>query len=176
MRLDFWLLDLNHEAHEGRPAIWLWGVTHDNKRVLVIDPNFQAYFYLMPKRGQDTDQLKERVEREKPHPSIERVVNEKKKRLAEEREVLKIFCKDPDSLEKCARECVKQLGVEASFEDKLRYSIKYQIEFEIRPCQWYSAGGTESSVDPRKYHVDKVFEISGHPTAIQRENAPKLRR
>jgi len=175
LRLDFWLLDLNHKAHEGRSAIWLWGVTHDNKRVLVIDANFQAYFYLMPKRGQDTDQLKERIEREKPHPSIERVVNEKKKRLAEEREVLKIFCKDPDSLEKTARECVKQLGVEASFEDKLRYSIKYQIEFEIRPCQWYSAEGTESNVDPRKYHVDKVFEISGHPTAIPRENAPKLR-
>ena len=175
MRLDFWLLDLNHEAHEGKSAIWLWGVTHDNKRVLVIDANFQAYFYLLPKRGQDIDRLKEKIEREKPHPSIERVVIEKKKRLAKEREVLKIFSREPDSLEKSARECVKQLGVEASFEDKLRYSIKYQIEFEIRPCQWYSAEGTESSVDPRKYHVDKVFEISGHPTAIPRENAPKLR-
>ena len=175
MRLDFWLLDLNHEAHEGRSAIWLWGVTHDNKRVLVIDANSQAYFYLLPKRGQDIDRLKKRIEREKPHPSIERVVIEKKKRLAEEREVLKIFSREPDSLEKCARECVKQLGVEASFEDKLRYSIKYQIEFEIRPCQWYSAEGRESNVDPRKYHVDKVFEISGHPTAIPRENAPKLR-
>ena len=175
MRLDFWLLDLNHEAHEGRSAIWLWGVTHDNKRVLVIDANFQAYFYLLPKRGQDIDRLKEKIEREKPHPSIERVVIEKKKRLAKEREVLKIFSREPDALEKSARECVKQLGVEASFEDKLRYSIKYQIEFEIRPCQWYSAEGTESNVDPRKYHVDKVFEISGHPTAIPRENAPKLR-
>jgi len=175
LRLDFWLLDLNHEAHEGKSAIWLWGVTHDNKRVLVIDANFQAYFYLLPKRGQDIDRLKEKIEREKPHPSIERVVIEKKKRLAKEREVLKIFSREPDSLEKSARECVKQLGVEASFEDKLRYSIKYQIEFEIRPCQWYSAEGTESSVDPRKYHVDKVFEISGHPTAIPRENAPKLR-
>ncbi len=175
MRLDFWLLDLNHEAHEGKSAIWLWGVTHDNKRVLVVDANFQSYFYLLPKKGQDIDQLKERIETEKPRPSVERVVIEKRKRLAEERQVLKVFCKDPDSLEKCAKECVKQLGVETSFEDKLRYSIKYQNEFEIRPCQWYSVEGTESSVDPRKYHVDKVFEISGHPTSITRENAPKLR-
>ncbi|HWY28564.1 MAG TPA: hypothetical protein VNW25_04830, partial [Candidatus Sulfotelmatobacter sp.] len=129
MKLDFWLLDFNHEAHEGKSAIWLWGVTHDNKRVLVIDPNFQAYFYLLPKKGQDIGQLKERIEREKPHPSVERVVIEKRKRLAEERQVLKIFCKNSDTLEKCARECVKQLGVETSFEDKLRHSIKYQIEF-----------------------------------------------
>jgi len=175
LRLEFWLLDLNHEAHEGRSAIWLWGVTHDNKRVLVIDPNFQAYFYLMPKKGQDVGQLKERIEKEKPHPSIERVIVEQKKRLAEERQVLKILCKEPDTLEKCARECAKQPGVEASFEDKLRYSIKYQIEFEIRPCQWYSVEGTESSVDPRKYLVDKVFETTGHPASLPRENNPKLR-
>jgi DNA polymerase I len=175
LRLDFWLLDLNHEAHEGRSAIWLWGVTHDNKRVLVIDTSFQSYFYLLPKKDQDIDQLKKRVESEKPHPSIERVLIEKKKRLAEERQVLKMFCKDSDALEKCARECVKQLRVEASFEEKLRYSIKYQNEFEIRPCQWYRAEGTESSIDPGKYHVDKVFETSGHPASIPRENAPKLR-
>jgi len=175
LRLEFWLLDVNHEAHEGRSAIWLWGVTHDNQRVLAIDPNFQSYFYLLPKKGQDIDQLKERIETEKPHPSVERIVIEKRKRLAEERQVLKVFCKDPNSLEKCARECVKQLGVEASFEDKLRYSIKYQNEFEIRPCQWYSVEGTESPVEPRKYHVDKVFETTGHPIAVPRENAPGLR-
>jgi len=175
LRLDFWLLDLNHEAHEGRSAIWLWGVTHDNKRVLVIDANFQSYFYLLPRKGQDIDQLKERIEREKPHPSVDRTDIEQKKRLGEDRQVLKVFCKDPDTLEKCARDCVKQLGVEGSFEDKLRYSIKYQIEFEIRPCQWYKVEGTESSIDPGKYQVDKVFETSGHPTSIPRENTPRLR-
>jgi DNA polymerase I len=175
LKLDFWLLDLNHEAHEGRSAIWLWGVTHDNKRVLVIDANFQAYFYLMPKKGQNVDQLIDGIEKEKPHPSVDKAVIENKKRLGEERQVLKVFCKDPDILEKCARECVKQLGVEMSFEEKLRYSMKYQIEFEITPCQWYRVEGTESSIDPGKYHVDKIFETSGHPTSIPRENAPKLR-
>jgi DNA polymerase I len=172
---DFWLLDLNHEAREGRSAIWLWGVTHDNKRVLVIDANFEAYFYLLPKRDQNIDQLKERIEKEKPHASVDRVVIEQKKRLSEERQVLKVFCKGPETLEKCARECVKQLGVETSFEDRLRYSIKYQIEFEIRPCQWYKVEGTESSIDPEEHHVDKVFVTSEHPTAIPRESAPNLR-
>jgi len=175
LRLEFWLLDLNRETHDGRSAIWLWGVSHDNKRVLVIDANFQVYFYLLPKRGQTVDQLKERIEKEKPHPSVDRTVIEKRKRLGAERQVLKVFCKDPDTLEKCAKECVKQLGAETSFEEKLRYSIKYQIEFEIRPCQWYSVEGTESSSDPGKYHVDRVFETSGHPTPSTRENSPKLR-
>jgi DNA polymerase I len=174
LRLDFWLLDLNHEAHEGKSAIWLWGVTHENKRVLVIDANFQSYFYLLPKGGQSPGELKEKIERENPHPSIQGVVLEKRKRLGVESQLLKIFCKDPDTLEKCARECVKQLGVEASFEDKLRYSIKYQNEFEIRPCQWYSVEGKDSAIGPKKYHVDKVFETNGHPVSIGRENAPSL--
>jgi DNA polymerase, archaea type len=175
LKLDFWLLDLNHETHEGKSVIWLWGVTHDNKRVLVIDPNFLSYFYLLPREGQNPGQLKEKIEKNKPHPSIENVVLEKRKRLGEERQVLRIFCKESDTLEKCARECVKQLGVEASFEDKLRYSTKYQNEFEIRPCQWYGVEGEESSLDPRKYHVDTVFETSGHPVSIRRENTPSLR-
>jgi len=175
LRLDFWLLDLNHEAHEGRSAIWLWGVTHDNQRVLAIDPNFQSYFYLFPKKAQDINQVKEKIENEKPHPSVERVVIEKRKRLAEERQVLKVFCKDPETLEKCAKECVRKLGVEASYEDKLRYSIKYQNEFEIRPCQWYMVEGKESTIDPGKYHVDRILEANGHPQSTPKENAPKLR-
>ncbi len=175
MKFDFWLLDLNHESHEGRSAIWLWGVTRENKRVLVIDANFRAYFYLLPKKGQDIDQLKERISREPPHPSIENARVEKKKRLGEERQVLKTFSNDPDTLEKCARECVKQLEVEASFEEKIRYSVKYQNEFEIRPCQWYSVEGKESRIDPEKYHVNMVIEISDHPVAIPKEKPPKLR-
>ncbi len=175
MKIDFWLLNLNHESHEGRSAIWLWGITRDNKRVLTIDRSFRTYFYLLPKKSQDIGQLKDRITREPPHPSIESVVIEKKKRLGEERQVLKIFTKDSDTLEKCAKECVKQLEVEASFEEKIRYSIKYQNEFEIRPCQWYSADGKESSIKPEAYHIDRVVEISDHPIPIPRENAPKLR-
>src|SRR5207245_9877716 len=124
---------------------------------------------------QDINQVKERIENEKPHTSVERVVIEKRKRLAEERQVLKVFCKDPETLEKCAKECVRKLGVEASYEDKLRYSIKYQNEFEIRPCQWYMVEGKESTIDTGKYNVDRILEANVHPHASPTENAHKLR-
>ena len=175
MKIDFWLLDLNHDTHEGRSAIWLWGVTHENNRALVIDNTFEPFFYLLPKTNQDANTLKKLIEREKPHPAIDRVEIEKKKRLGEERQVLKIFCRDSDTLEKCAKESVKQLGAEASFEEKIRYSIKYQTEFEIRPCQWYTVEAKESNLEPGQYHVDKVWETTGHPISIPRESAPKLR-
>ena len=37
MKRDFWLLDINYELHEGKPTIWLWGITHSQKQVLIID-------------------------------------------------------------------------------------------------------------------------------------------
>ena len=175
MKVDFWLLDLNHDAHEGQSAIWLWGVTHDNKRILVIDSSFRPFFYLMPKKDQDSKKVKEILEQDKPHPAVDTVTIEKKKRLGDERLVLKVFCKEPDALEKCARECVKQLSVEESFEEKIRYSIKYQIESEIRPCQWYTVEATKTTVDPKKYHVNEVWESVGHPVHVASERAPPLR-
>src|ERR1700745_4334703 len=113
MRLTFWLLDLNRETYDNRPAIWLWGITHEGKRVLIIDSNYSPYFYLLPKQDQDPQDLKKKVEAEKPHPTIEKVTIEKKKLLAEDRVVLKVFCTDPDVLEKAARDTLKKLGASA---------------------------------------------------------------
>ena len=175
MKLDFWLLDLNHDAHEGKSSIWLWGVTHDDKRVLVIDSGFQPFFYLLPKKDQDVIKLRESIERDKPHPAVDTVAVEKKKRLGKERVVLKVFCKEPDALEKCARECVQKLDAEASFEEKIRYSIKYQTEFEIRPCQWYTVEATKSALEPEKYHVNETWETTEHPIPTPRERAPTFR-
>jgi len=95
MKQTFWLLDLNHETYQGKSSIWLWGITHDGKRVLVTDSNYRAYFYLLPREGQDPEHLRKSLEEEKPHPTIDNATIEKKKLLAEERVVLKVFCKNP---------------------------------------------------------------------------------
>src|SRR5437879_12789128 len=108
MRRTFWLLDLNHESYEGKSSIWLWGITHEGKRVLVIDNNYRAYFYLLPRRDQDPEELRKKLEAEKPHPTFENATLEKKKLLTEERIVLKVFCKDPKFLERPARDTLKR--------------------------------------------------------------------
>src|SRR5438094_9262253 len=108
MQRTFWLLDLNHENYEGKSSIWLWGITHEAKRVLVIDDNYRAYFYLLPRKDQDPDELRKKLEAEKPHPTIENTTIEKKKLLTDERVVLKVFCKDTDLLEKAARQTTKK--------------------------------------------------------------------
>jgi DNA polymerase, archaea type len=174
LKRTFWLLDLNHETYEGKSSIWLWGITHEGKRVLVIDNNYRAYFYLLPKEDQDPEELRKKLEAEKPHPSIETVTVERKKLLAEERVVLKVFCKDPDFLERAARDTLKGTGAEATYEDKLRLAIKYQYDFGIKPCQWYEADTAPSTMDPKQYSVEETLTATDHPSPITREEPPRL--
>ncbi len=174
MRRSFWLLDLNHETYEGKSSIWLWGITHEGKRVLVIDNNYRAYFYLLPKEEQDPEELRKILEAEKPHPTIETVTVERKKLLAEERVVLKIFCKDPQFLERAARDTLKKTGAEATYEEKLRLAIKYQYDYGIKPCQWYEADTSPSKTDPREFSVQETLTASDHPSPIAKEEPPRL--
>jgi len=174
MKQTFWLLDLNHETYEGKSSIWLWGVTHEGKRVLIIDNNYSSYFYLLPKQDQDSQELKIKLEAEKPHPTIEKVTIEKKKLLAEERVVLKVFCRDSDLLERAARDTLKKLGAAATYEEKLRLAIKYQNDFAIRPCQWYEIDTEPLSKDPKQYSVHEALTAKTHPVAIAKEQPPKL--
>jgi DNA polymerase I len=174
MRRTFWLVDLNNETYEGKSSIWLWGITHEGKRVLVVDDNYRAYFYLLPRKDQDPEELKKRLEAEKPHPSIENVTIEKKKLLAEQRVVLRVFCKDPEFLEKAARDTLKKTSAEAIYEEKLRLAIKYQYDYGIKPCQWYEVDTTTSSIDPREFSVQETLTAKEHPRPIAKEEPPSL--
>ncbi len=174
MRQTFWLLDLNHETYDGKSSIWLWGITHEGKRVLVVDDNYRAYFYLLPRKDQDPEDLRKNLEAEKPHPSIENTTIEKKKLLAEERVVLRIFCKDPEFLERAARDTLKKTGAEATYEEKLRLAIKYQYDYGIKPCQWYEVEATASSIDPREFSVQETLIAKEHPRPIAKEEPPSL--
>jgi DNA polymerase I len=174
LKRAFWLLDLNHETYEGKSSIWLWGITHEGKRILVIDNNYQPYFYLLPRKDQDPEELRKKLEEEKPHLTIENVSIEKKKLLADERIVLRVFCRDPEFLERAARDALKKTGGEAIYEEKLRLAIKYQYDYEIKPCQWYEVETSASTTDPKEFNVQETLTATDHPRPIAKEEPPRL--
>src|SRR5712664_4262162 len=174
MKQTFWLLDLNHETYEGKSSIWLWGVTHERKRVLIIDSNYRPYFYLLPRKDQDPQELRKKLEAEKPHPTIESVSIEKKKLLADESVVLRVFCKDTEFLERAALDTLKRTGGEAIYEERLRLAIKYQYDCEIKPCQWYEVETSASTIDPKEFNVQETLTAIDHPSPIAKEEPPRL--
>jgi DNA polymerase, archaea type len=174
MQRTFWLLDLNHETYEGRSSIWLWGITYEGQRILVVDDNYRAYFYLLPRKDQDPEELRRNLETDKPHPSIESATIEKKRLLAEERVVLKVFCKDSQFLEKAARDTLRKTGAETVYEERLRLAIKYQYDYGIKPCQWYEVDTTASSIEPSEFSVQETLTAKEHPRPIAKEEPPRL--
>src|SRR5947209_10957716 len=118
--------------------------------------------------------MRKKRERKKPQPNKEKATIGKKKLLSEERIRLKVFCKDPDFLEKAARETLKKTGAEATYEEKLRLAIKYQYDHGIKPCQWYEVDTTASSIDPEKFSVQETLTATDHPHAIAKEEPPSL--
>ena len=174
MTIDFWLLDLNFEHYQGKPTIWLWGITRQNTRALLID-SYEPYFYLLPPSGENIEQLKQQLDREKPHSSISRTVIEKKKGLSAEKQVLKVFCNDPESLEKCARATRKSVEGSKAYEHDLRPATKYQNDQEVRPCQWYKVEADQADLDPSQYSVDEALIATGHPAQTTTGDPPALR-
>ncbi len=174
MKETFWLLDLNQQICNGKSSIWLWGINRQGKRVLVIDTHYQPYFYLLPKPEQDVEKIKEQLENAKPHPSIESIRIEKKKLLDHERQLLRVFSNDPFSIEKVARQTVNKLGLEASFEADLRQATKYQNEYGIQPCKWYTIQ-IENSLDKgENYSVDLAGTTTSPPTPATIDETPEL--
>ncbi|HEY4657006.1 MAG TPA: hypothetical protein VIH34_00810 [Candidatus Bathyarchaeia archaeon] len=84
------------------------GITRQQKRVLLVD-SYEPCFYLVPPDGRKPEQIQEQLEVEKPHPSISKVTVEKKRDVSTEKEVLKIFCKDSESVEKSSRAATKSI-------------------------------------------------------------------
>ena len=70
MRLAFWLLDINDEVVDGKLEIHLWGLDDEGHRVLVIDRDFQPYFYLTLEDGADQDGVIREIEKKASTPPI----------------------------------------------------------------------------------------------------------
>lgn len=49
MKTEICLLDLDYEEISGNISIILYGRSPDKKRVVVIDPSYEPYFYVPPK-------------------------------------------------------------------------------------------------------------------------------
>jgi len=174
VKAEFWLLDLNYELYRDRPTIWLWGITRQQERVLLID-SYEPYFYLVPPDGQKPEQIQQQLEQEKPHPSISRIVVEKKRDVSTEKHVLKIFCKDSESVEKSSRAATKSIAGSKAYEDDLRLATKYQNDHEIRPCQWYTVEAKKADLQPAEYSVDEILAATTRPSPGAQTDPPDLR-
>lgn len=61
MKKLFWLSDVNSEVRGQKPEVWIWDIDDKGQRILIIEQNFPAYFYLVVKEGYNTRSVTEAI-------------------------------------------------------------------------------------------------------------------
>lgn len=176
MKTTFWLLDVNYEVREHKPEVWLWGIDAQGNRVLIIDRNFPAYFYVVVEENEEPRRVVERIEARKAEfPLITRMEVVERKFFGKAVGGLRVFCQDPDLISKYAKRIRKIEGVKKCLEDDIRYSMRYLIDNDVKPCGWHEVEVEEAQND-LGVRVDKVFSAKSFPKCYaERHEIPQLR-
>ncbi len=139
-RLRFWLLDLNYEVRSERPEMWLWGVTGDGQRVLLIDDRRWPRFYLLPREDADVENLQAQVaaqgQRLKDFVAARVVERRWQGRI---RRVVEVQTRavDAAAMGRLAQAFRKIPGIETALEDDIRWSVQYLLDCQLTPSTWW---------------------------------------
>ncbi len=152
MEKEGFLLDIDYitekdEEGQDRPVIRLWCKSKDGSDLIVLDKNFEPYFYAFPYGYEyDLGEIKELIEelcidREGEEIRVKRVESCQKKLLGVERTVLKIFVAHPRHVP-VLREEVKRVGLTV-LEADILFAIRYLIDNQLRPFDGLQVEGEE---------------------------------
>jgi DNA polymerase I len=175
VKITFWLLDINPKIANARDAteLWLWGIDAKGKRVLVIDRNFTAYFYVVIKEGCDPSKTAGEIMTAFPSSVIKAEVAERRF-FGKPVQAIKVYCKVVTETEKLAKQLRGLEGVEDCLEDDIRISMRYLIDNNVAPCMWHEveAEEEENKLDVR---VDKIYAAKSIPKQLKSVDKPKLK-
>jgi len=175
MKVTFWLLDINYEVRNNEPEVWLWGIDSSGKKVLVIDRNFIPYFYALVKENYDQARVAEEIESIKSqYPLIVNVEIVNKKFFGKPVKAIKIYCRNPDVMEKYARALGKIEGIKECLEEDIRFSMRYLIDNNVVPCGWHEVEAVEGD-GIANVQVDHVYIATYTPRFIEKTELPNLR-
>ncbi|MEM1623212.1 MAG: DNA polymerase II [Sulfolobales archaeon] len=175
MKLRFYLLDVSYEIHSGVPIILLWGVSDDGRRTLVIDKNFRPYFYAILNEGADEHGVLSKIKilSRGDSPIVSADVTYKKY-YGKPVKVIKITTVKPEAVRDYREQVKKLKDVVDVVEADIRFSMRYVLDNDVPPCQWY-----EAEVEPLEgiggYRVNSIYELVGKMRPLDKAIPPKLR-
>ncbi|MEM4576946.1 MAG: DNA polymerase II [Candidatus Nezhaarchaeales archaeon] len=174
-KLLFWLLDINYDIEGKTPVIKMWGITEENKRVLIKDYGFRPYFYVIPRGGIDVSRavkdIKLLEDLSEPIISIEEV---ERKRFGRQVKALKVTCLLPQSIPLYREKIAKLDWVEEVLEADIRFYMRYMIDNSVNPCDWHEIEVEEES-GSADFKVDAVYKALTRPRPYPKDEIPDLR-
>jgi DNA polymerase I len=173
LNITFWILDVNYETSDRIAEVWLWGIDDSGSRVLVIDRSFLAYFYAVIEEDADPSKVVKEVE--KAHfSSITKLEVVNSKLFGKPVKAVKVYCRVPDAVSRCAKELREFEGVKDCLEDDIRFSMQYLIDNNVVPCGWHEVDAVEKKEIP-DVKADKIYVAKSPPRLVERPPARDLR-
>jgi len=173
MKISFWLLDINYEVSERGAEIWLWGIDSTGKRVLIIDRDFLDYFYAAVDADADPSRVIEEIERER-YSAVSKLEVVERRLFGKPLKTVRVYCRDPDAMPKCAKVLRNVEGISDCFEDDVRFSMRYLIDNNVVPCGWHEVDVAEEK-SAAHVQVDNVYEAKSKPKLLEKSDVPPLR-
>jgi DNA polymerase I len=173
VKLTFWLLDISTKTVNDTAELWLWGITENGNRVLVIDRNFVDYFYAVVKEGFDPSQVAEKIIKTHGAAFVKAEVAERRF-FGKPVQTVKVYCRNPSEETKLARALRSVEGVKDCLEDDIRLSMRYLIDNNIVPCSWHTADADEEK-NTQNVRADKIYAVKSPPKLLDKTDVPPLR-
>jgi DNA polymerase I/DNA polymerase-2 len=155
------LIDADYTMSGSRGVVRLYCKNSKGKTILVLDSNFEPYFYAMPKEGK-TSELKKKIEEldtKKIETKIlkaevvEKICDGKKTKL------IKITIDNPRKIPD-VRDMIKDWkDIEETYEYDIPFYKRYLIDKRIEPINWIEVNGEEVEKD-KKYQVDQIVRAT----------------
>jgi len=170
LRLKLLVLDADYELIENKGVIKLFCKDENGNTVLVLDPNFEPYFYAMPKEGK-AKILKEKIEKldtSKLNARILKVEIVEKIWEGEKTKLVKIAIDNPRRIPD-VRELIKEWEeVEETFEYDITFYKRYLMDKQIEPMGWIEVEGGE--IERKDHRVEKVIKAKVvKPAKLEKE-------
>ncbi len=142
-KIRFFPLDVAYKTIDGKPVIYLFGRTDDNKQVCVLYDKFQPYFYVIPKKDADIAQkLKEfSISRNGEVIGIPDIEMVKKNYMGNEVDAIKVFVKLPRDVPVLREELKRWKEIESVNENDILFTKRFMIDKNIIPMVLCDAEG-----------------------------------
>jgi DNA polymerase I len=175
VKISFWLLDINPkiDKEKGTIELWLWGIDSADNRVLVVDRNFTAYFYVVVAEKFDASKVAETIMTTYADSIVKTEIADRRF-FGKHVTTIKVCCKVATETGKLAKQLRNVEGIKDCLEDDIRASMRYLIDNNVVPCEWHEVDAKKEE-DIEGLRVTKVYAATSPPKQIKKMATPSLR-
>lgn len=162
------VFDVDHVIEDDRGTLRLFCKDEKGKTVLVLDKNFEPYFYVEPKKGELKEYKRKLLSYEFRKGKVKRVEEVEKEFFGERKRLLKVVVNTPRDVYNI-RQVVKEWPEnKEEYEYAISFYQRYLMDKQIRPMGWIEVNG--ENIRDHEYHVDLVIDAkSVEPADLKKD-------